>query len=118
MKKDYRKKWGWRREHEGDFYYSHVSGGWHRTLHTFQEIRRNEGDLLDYREERIKIRPRRLNSHLNAWNLEYAPSRCMGKTWKDFTRHRHQWEVRRDPKPKWSDYALADANKRQEPLPW
>lgn len=65
-----------------------------RPIKTFSEIRQN--DLSG--EECAKLygvraRPRRTRDTLDAWN-DMISSRYGGKSWKDYTKNRHQWEGR------------------------
>jgi hypothetical protein len=120
VKNRYRKVWGGRVSHPGEFYYDSVDGRYGRAISTFPEIRRNTADLNDreLRELGLKVRRCRAGQHLNSWNLERSQSRFGKRTWKDFTRHRRQWEVGRDPKPVWDDLEIRWAITWGEPLPW
>jgi len=121
MKKDYTKVWGWFATHPGDFYYKHVSGGYGRSLRTFQEQRRNTCDLADrdLADLGVKVRRSRAGNHLNPWNLERCATRYGAKTWKDFTRHKKQWGVARDPKPEWGSWvAMTYHDDSNEAPPW
>jgi hypothetical protein len=100
MKKNYKKVMRYRAKHDGDFYYEWIGHGYHRPIRTFNEIRQNECDRTDFRQEHIpcSVRARRNDHVLDAWN-DVHRSREYGKSWKHFTRHRKQWMVGRDPSP-------------------
>jgi hypothetical protein len=72
-----------------------VRWGWyHRSPKTGQECKRYVTDRADARREgyHLKLRARRNDGYLNAWNLEPPVSRSGGKSWKDYTTKRAQWD--------------------------
>ena len=101
MKTKYRKVMRPRAEHAGDFWYVWNGRGYHRPIKTFNEIRQNICDQCDLRGEPRSCQPRARRSRveLDAWNDE-CRDRNYGKSWKHFTRHRKQWMVGSDPKPR------------------
>lgn len=101
MKPRYRKTTHRRPKNEGDWYYDDVRGGYYRRIRTIQELRRNCGDAVDFRDEpHVEIKSGRGRTHtmLDAWN-DFPVSRRGGRSWKDYTRHKKQWMVGADPKP-------------------
>lgn len=100
MKTKYRKVYGFRAEHEGDFMYVWNGKGYHRPIQTFNEIRQNTNARRELRGLPRSAQPRgsRSRCELDAWNDENR-GRDYGRSWKDYTRHRKQWMVGNDPKP-------------------
>ena len=86
MKKDYR-----RNERDDDYpksegRYVHKYASYHRHMRTMNEMRQLKGDEADG----IRVRRRRLNIP-QFWD-DLPISRSYKRSWKDFTKKRHQWE--------------------------
>lgn len=87
MKKDYKRD----TEDFGDRWfgrYDHRYRGWYRNPRTQQERR----ELKGFDREGLPVRRRRLNLPTAYDDLRHA--RVGGRSWKDYTKFRHQWEVR------------------------
>lgn len=69
--------------------------GYHRSVSTASEIRANTNDRADreFREYRVKVRGRRCAANLDARN-DFSIARNFGKSWKDFTKNKRQWEAK------------------------
>ena len=76
----------------GDVYEA-AHGRYIRSIRTAQEIRRNNGDEVDAKEERlsVKIRRSRCGYSISSWNLEPVASMTHKRSWKAFFRCRKQW---------------------------
>ena len=102
MKKNYRKivLRGKLNPH-GKYCYVMETGHYHRPIKTFNEIRQNVGALYDddLIDHGVKPRSSRGQWKLNAWN-DYSRSRNWKKSWKDFTKLDHQWQMKDEPDPR------------------
>ena len=94
MKNNYERVVRHRRSHNREphvwFEFAH---GYFRAVRTFPEIRANHNDARDpeLREYRVKVRGCRNRYALDSWN-DFPNSRQMGKSWKDYTKNKKQWE--------------------------
>lgn len=92
-KKNYRKVTYWWHT-DGQFAYEHVSGAHMcRRIRTFPERRQWIADDADEELRDLGCRPRggRSPGPLDPWN-DYIVSRTGGRSWKDYTRARKQWD--------------------------
>ncbi len=93
MKTQYRKvkKWWFRQGISPRYELEH--GGYHRSINTWSEIRQNEWARDDIRQHdyTYKVRARRNYFLLDSWN-DFNISRNYGRSWKDYTRNRNQYD--------------------------
>lgn len=105
MKTNYRKEINlWRDDDR--YYYENVCGGYHRHIYTFSELRANSGARSDYRRDpdfaqltNLLPRGRRTARYLDTYN-DYSRCRNNGRSWKDYTKNRKQWEMGFEPAPR------------------
>lgn len=83
MKKDYKRNF---RGHNTDGRYVHCHARGHRKMRTMNELRQLHGDDADG----LPVRRRRLGIP-TYWD-DLPISRNWKRSWKDFTKKRHQWE--------------------------
>ncbi len=69
------------------------SWGYFRAIRTSGEIRANSNDRADaeLRAYRVKVRLRRCEAKLDSRN-DFSIARNFGKSWKDYTKNKRQWE--------------------------
>ena len=65
---------------------------YYRRIRVTQEIRRFVQDKAEQNEFGFKLRGRRNNGYMNAWNLERISTRVVMKSWKALTKCRKQYE--------------------------
>lgn len=83
MKKDYTREPG---RYDTGGRYVHRHAGYHRSMRTMNELRQLHGDEVDGHP----VRRRRLNIPTAYDDLPIT--RSWKRSWKDFTKKRHQWE--------------------------
>lgn len=83
--------WGGGRTYLNRYRYAYRfdHGGYHRNPRTQNERRQN----FAHEDDGLPVRRRRLGPLPHSYD-DLGRSRTYGKSWKDYTKRRHQWETR------------------------